>query len=390
MFVIFVRFVFQYTMKRSRMFRPASYPSGVAATLVASLHIGNFSLTALAHPCPHLLGDGIMKIRNVLLGAAASLLVAGTASADYTSPTGWYLSLGAGANWIEDGDFNRYGPNSVSGEFDFDDGYIAAGALGYDFGRNWRVEFEVAYRDNDIDGSAGREVWELSQLFNVLYDFPLGGNWEASVGAGIGGNLIVLQGQDSIDLDDYVFAGQLIAEASYRLSDRWQAFANYHYLIMDDFNSTYATNPLLGIEFEKTEHALLVGLRFDLQRDGAAPERPRQPDAAAPKQFIVFFGFNKSNLTAEAARVVTEAAAAAKKYGSASISVVGHTDTVGSNDYNMRLSMRRSQAVKDGLMANGIAADMITTGGRGEAELMVQTGDSVKEPQNRRATIDLK
>ena len=88
--------------------------------------------------------------------------------------------------------------------------------------------------------------------------------------------------------------------------------------------------------------------------------------------------------------VVTEAAAAAKKYGSASISVVGHTDTVGSNDYNMRLSMRRSQAVKDGLMANGIAADMITTGGRGEAELMVQTGDSVKEPQNRRATIDLK
>jgi outer membrane protein OmpA-like peptidoglycan-associated protein len=134
----------------------------------------------------------------------------------------------------------------------------------------------------------------------------------------------------------------------------------------------------------------LVGLRFDLQRDVAAPERPRQPDAAAPKQFIVFFGFNKSNLTAEAARVVTEAAEAAKKHGSASISVVGHTDTVGSNEYNMRLSMRRSQAVKDGLMANGITADMITTGGRGEAELMVQTGDSVKEPQNRRATIDLK
>jgi outer membrane protein OmpA-like peptidoglycan-associated protein len=56
----------------------------------------------------------------------------------------------------------------------------------------------------------------------------------------------------------------------------------------------------------------------------------------------------------------------------------------------MRLSMRRSQSVKDGLIANGIGADMITTGGRGEAELMVQTGDSVKEPQNRRATIDLK
>jgi len=328
-----------------------------------------------------------MRLKEILLGTMAAIAMTGAAQADYTSPTGWYLSLGAGANWIEDGDFN--GPSSVSGEFDFDDGYIAAGALGYDFGRNWRVEFEVAYRDNDIDGSASREVWELSQLFNVMYDFPLGGNWEASVGAGIGGNLIVLEGQDLVDLDDYVIAGQLIAEASYRLSDRWQAFANYHYLVVDDFNSTYATNPLIGIEFEKTEHALLVGMRFDLQRDGAAPERPRQPDAAAPKQFIVFFGFNKSNLTAEAARVVSEAAAAAKQFGSASITVVGHTDTVGSNDYNLRLSMARSQSVKEGLVGNGIAASMISTGGRGEAELMVQTGDSVKEPQNRRATIDL-
>jgi outer membrane protein OmpA-like peptidoglycan-associated protein len=55
----------------------------------------------------------------------------------------------------------------------------------------------------------------------------------------------------------------------------------------------------------------------------------------------------------------------------------------------MRLSMRRSQAVKDALIALGVAPEAISTGGRGEAELMVQTGDSVKEPQNRRATIDL-
>jgi OmpA-OmpF porin, OOP family len=371
-------------------FRPASYPSGLAATLVASLHLGNFSLTALAHPCLHLLGDGIMKIRNVLLGAAASLLVAGTASADYTSPTGWYMSLGAGANWIDDSDWSEYGDDDDVGQFDFDDGYIASGAVGYDFGQNWRVEFEVSYRDNDVSNFNGIEVWELSQLVNVLYDVPLGGNWEVSVGAGVGGNLIVLQQWDSIDLDDYVVAGQLLAEASYRLSNRWQAFAGYRYLVVDDFGADYATDPLTGIDFEKTEHSLLVGLRFDLQRDGAMPDTPREPDTSAPKQFIVFFGFNKSNLTAEAARVVTEAAAAAKKYGSASISVVGHTDTVGSNDYNMRLSMRRSQSVKDGLIANGIGADMITTGGRGEAELMVQTGDSVKEPQNRRATIDLK
>jgi OmpA-OmpF porin, OOP family len=45
--------------------------------------------------------------------------------------------------------------------------------------------------------------------------------------------------------------------------------------------------------------------------------------------------------------------------------------------------------VKDGLVGRGIPAEAISTGGRGESELMVQTGDGVKEPQNRRATIDL-
>jgi OOP family OmpA-OmpF porin len=133
-------------------------------------------------------------------------------------------------------------------------------------------------------------------------------------------------------------------------------------------------------------------MRFDLQADRAPAAPPKAPPPVqpkAPKQFIVFFGFNKSNLTPEAARVVADAAAAAKEYGSASIMVVGHTDTVGSPAYNNALSMRRSGAVKDGLIGNGIPASAISTAGRGESELMVQTGDGVKEPQNRRATIDL-
>jgi OOP family OmpA-OmpF porin len=292
------------------------------------------------------------------------------------------------------------------GGVEYHDGYLVSGSVGYDFGV-WRTEFEVAYRRNDIDCTTQDRTgdvcadnlqpgagWQLSQMFNVLYDVPVADRIEASVGAGIGGVLVVSNQSminyagDSPELDDYVLAGQLLAQVGYRISDRWQAYAGYHYMLADDPES-FSPSAGSTANWELSNHSVQLGLRFDLQRDGAMPERPRET-GGAPKQFIVFFGFNKSNLTAEAARVVTEAAAAAKKYGSASISVVGHTDTVGSNDYNMRLSMRRSQAVKDGLIANGIGADMISTGGRGEAELMVQTGDSVKEPQNRRATIDLK
>ena len=350
-----------------------------------------------------------MRLKHLLLGTVAALATASTAQAEYTTPTGWYMSLGAGWNHVEDARIDEKSSGVVTTFFEnsWHDGYIVSGAIGYDFGRNWRVEFEVAYRDNDghtyctRNGSCGNttsaELWELSQMVNVLYDIPLGGNWEASVGAGVGGNLVVLQNYDSgsigfhsADLDDYVLAGQLIAQVGYQFSERWKLFLDYHYMFMDSPDFVDYLDSTFTYEMEKTDHAVMLGIRFDLQRDGAAPP-PRQVDTprGSPKQFIVFFGFNKSNLTAEAAQVVAEAAAAAKEFGSASISVVGHTDTVGSNEYNIRLSMRRSAAVKSGLVSNGIADNAISTGGRGETELMVQTGDGVKEPQNRRATIDL-
>lgn len=346
-----------------------------------------------------------MKLRSLLLGTAVALGSASAANAAITTPTGWYLSLAAGANWVEDGDVNEFetGFLESTGEISWETGYALAGAVGYDFGDHWRVEFELAYRNNDGDGfcnSGGEcgntdaELWELSQMVNVLYDIPVSGNFEVAVGAGIGGNLVALSNfQDfgSTTGDDYVVAGQLIAQAAYRLAERWQLYLDYRYMIMDDPVFDDPTDTFDTFEFEKTEHTLMLGIRLDLQRD-RAPEVPPPvdtPPPKSPKQFIVFFGFNKSNLTAEAARVVADAAQAAKDYGSASIVVVGHTDTVGSDSYNDALSMRRSHAVKDGLVSNGIPASAISTAGKGKRELMVQTGPNVKEPQNRRATIDL-
>lgn len=342
-----------------------------------------------------------MKLRTVLLGTAVALCSAGAANAAITTPTGWYLSLAAGANWIEDGSVNykTFGVVTDPNEYSWDTGYAIVGAVGYDFGDHWRVEFELAYRDNDGDrwvstfgsGTTDVELWELSQMVNVLYDVPISGNFEVAFGAGVGGNLLHWQWPGSAATDEYVFAGQLIAQAAYRVAERWQFYLDYRYMIMEDPEFVAPWNFADTWEIEKTEHTLTLGVRFDLQRDGAPPPRAAEPPppATSPKQFIVFFGFNKSNLTPEAARVVADAAAAAKEYGSASIVVVGHTDTVGSHRYNNALSMRRSQSVKDGLIANGIPSNAISTAGRGESELMVQTGDGVKEPQNRRATIDL-
>lgn len=345
-----------------------------------------------------------MKLRTTLL-AATALALASSASA----ANGWYMSLGAGWNQLTDSDYSvGPGGSTYTGNTEHESGYIIAGAVGYDWGR-WRAEFEVAYRDNNIDcttqsgsgvcGSVGSNegVWELSQMVNVLYDIPLGGRFSASVGAGVGGVLVVAdQGiinwaSSEPNLDDYVVAGQLIAQVGYDLSDRWQIYADYRYLLADDPEG-FSPQAAAPVVWEKSDHSVLIGMRFDLQGERApAPPKAEVPPAQprSPKQFIVFFGFNKSNLTAEAARVVADAAAAAKEYGSASIMVIGHTDTVGSDNYNNALSMRRSGTVKEALAGYGIPASAISTAGRGESELMVQTGDGVKEPQNRRATIDL-
>jgi OOP family OmpA-OmpF porin len=342
-----------------------------------------------------------MALKHLLLGTALIAVSASAAQAEIVTPTGWYLSLAAGANWIQDGDFDYKSGGVVTSAntASWETGWAAAAAVGYDFGNHWRAELEVAYRHNDVDSicnglgcSSSWEVWELSEMVNVLYDVRLGGNWSAAVGAGIGGNLVTLKPQSGgASDDDYVFAGQLIAQLAYQFADRWQLYADYHFMMMSD---PEPRTPFFGggtAEFEKDEHTLMLGIRFDLQSDHGAPP-PREeapPPPERPREFIVFFGFNKSNLTAEAQRVVHEAAEAARQFGSATILVVGHTDTSGSPSYNLRLSLRRASAVKAGLAHEGIAPDMVQTTGKGETELMVETGDGVKEPQNRRATISL-
>ncbi len=70
-----------------------------------------------------------------------------------------------------------------------------------------------------------------------------------------------------------------------------------------------------------------------------------------------------------------------------SISVVGHTDTVGSAAYNQRLSERRAQDARDELVRDGVDAAKISSSGAGETQLFVQTADGVKEDLNRRTEV---
>lgn len=123
------------------------------------------------------------------------------------------------------------------------------------------------------------------------------------------------------------------------------------------------------------------------------PSPPVQAVSAPPPtmvqapSFMVFFDWDRSNLSAQAMGTIQQAAAAYKSNSGARVTTVGHTDTSGPDDYNMALSLRRANAVKGALVQAGVPADAIDTVGKGEQGLLVATADGVREPQNRRVEI---
>ncbi|WP_067556419.1 OmpA family protein [Oceanibaculum pacificum] len=115
-----------------------------------------------------------------------------------------------------------------------------------------------------------------------------------------------------------------------------------------------------------------------------APQPAATPAPSGP--YTVLFAFDSAQLTPDGLRMVRNAATAARNQN-LPIGVIGHADASGPNDYNMRLSIRRAESVRDALVADGIAASRITTSGQGESDLAVPTPDGVREQANRRVVI---
>jgi outer membrane protein OmpA-like peptidoglycan-associated protein len=101
---------------------------------------------------------------------------------------------------------------------------------------------------------------------------------------------------------------------------------------------------------------------------------------------VVFFGFNRSDLTAAAISTIDEIVGSLSSAVSA-VSVVGHTDTVGSLQYNQALSERRAASVANRMVSLGVDPGIITQAGRSWTEPAVDTGPNVREAANRRVEI---
>lgn len=125
----------------------------------------------------------------------------------------------------------------------------------------------------------------------------------------------------------------------------------------------------------------------------APPPPPRPPVAqvcTTPNPGTVFFDFDSDSLPADARQTVDFVARNASACNWRNLSVVGHADRSGSNEYNAGLSQRRAQAVTDLLVSMGVARSAITSEARGEEQPRVPTADGVREPQNRRVEVTVR
>jgi OOP family OmpA-OmpF porin len=111
------------------------------------------------------------------------------------------------------------------------------------------------------------------------------------------------------------------------------------------------------------------------------------PATMSPEQFVVYFGFDSSKVDAEGMKVIDAAVAQAQRDGIVDFAVTGHADRSGKENYNVALSLRRANAVRDALLARGILSQNISVAGRGEAQPAVPTADGVRERANRRVEI---
>ncbi len=328
-------------------------------------------------------------IKKVLATTAAVIALPVMAQAQSLQYPGFYVSAEGGVSWMFNttvnfpnfgGAVNVY-PNT---------GFAVGGSVGYDF-VGPRVEVEGVYRSNNGTlsaapvglGTAGFNNQQFAIMGNLFYDFNAGGTIVPYIGAGAGIAFVnATAGAGSTSTTNFAYQG--IIGVGYNVNEmvRINLDGRYYGTTNPSVNNGFVG----GVTYQNNNMSIMASLQIKFGAPTVAPPPPAPAPVAAPS-YMVFFDWDRYNLSQQALNTIKQAAGAYKTKGSARITATGHTDTTGTPAYNMALSLRRANAVKDALVREAVPAAAITVIGKGESQLLVQTGDQVREPQNRRVEI---
>ena len=350
-----------------------------------------------------------MKLR---LALAAATCLALPLVAHAQPVTGPYVSLSGGTSIANPTGFENRA-EGTSGKINFHNSYAGDTAVGYGFGDGFRVELNGEFfRNTDHKLSYNGGIQTLANgglntygpMVNALYDMDVGLPIFPYVGAGVGYQwqkyVTPLKSEfDGVGGTRGSFAYNIIAGVSYPLPvvPGLSLTGEYKFtqLVESRNYHDYEAGGSIHIG-QSSSHTFLVGLRYQIfNPPPPAPPAPAPaPVEAAPapqpaRTFLVFFDWDKYNLTPRATEIISEAASDSKTSNVTTLDVSGYTDTSGTPDYNQGLSERRAKAVAAQLEADGVPASEIEIHAYGETHLLVATGPGVREPQNRRVEIVL-
>ena len=365
-----------------------------------------------------------MRLRIAL---AAATIIGFPVLASAQPITGLYIGAGALWNFKQDEHVpGSPGTGLPSTRFRFDEGgFGGLGSVGYGLGNGLRFEIEGNYRQNGvrqlggalqpIGGQSTQEDYGV--MGNVLYDVDLrpfgvsfvtpyvglGAGWEWSHLNGFNASNPVAGSVTHIGGTSDNFAYQGIIGAAFPIASvpGLALTAEYRFLgVLGD--QTFTGNTVSrapgrrvgNVDIsENLNHSVLLGVRyaFNTPSPPPPPAPVSAPPAPAPaRTYLVFFDWDRADLTDRARQIVAEAAQASTRVQTTRIEVQGNTDTSGTPAYNQRLSLRRAQTVAAELVRHGVPMNIIDIQAFGQTRPLVPTGPGVREPQNRRVAIILR
>ena len=342
-----------------------------------------------------------MSLKKALLAAT---MLALPLAAQAQPVTGLYIGAGAGLNYLQS-------TKDAGVEVSTDLGFVGVLSVGYGFGNGFRVELEGNYRSNDADRiqagrtrfSAGGTVTSYGVMANAIYEFALGPVQPyVGVGAGWIFHEYDVRGRAgattrSLTDDDGNFGFQAIVGAAFPIAAVPGLALTAEYRFLGTLGHELSSRNTIGgvstrttFDADNYNHSLLLGLRYNFGQVARAVAPAAVAPAATARTYLVFFDWDRSDLTERARQIVAEAAAASTSVAATRIEVAGHADRSGSPVYNQGLSQRRANTVAAELVRRGVNRSNIAISAFGETRPLVPTADGVREPQNRRVEIVLR
>jgi OOP family OmpA-OmpF porin len=373
---------------------------------------------------------------------ASPALLLGSGSLTAVADDGPYIGLEGGFNWEQPQDLRQ--DRAVTDKINFEKGWAAGLIGGYSFANGLRPELELDHRSNDLDHDLLGTAYGLdraeSVFANLWYDVKAPSGFFSLVhpylGVGVGG---VRSYYRDANLDGFPINADYATELGYQAGAGVGFDLTRNLTLSFDYRHVWSNRgafpPRTGAPLETAypieqrylaDTAMLsVRYAFASAPPEAAvtlppppppappppPPPPPPPAAVAPppcrapagfqvdadchiiQQTVVVravdFEFNSTRLTAPAQQTLDEVATALAAQPELRVEIQGYTDSVGGDDYNLRLSQRRADAVKFYLVSKGANGSALSARGYGKANPLVSNDTAENRAKNRRVAFEV-